>query len=35
MTNLLDKYFKQYVPDTFASQIQLKMPELKLPKLNI
>ena len=35
MTNLIDKYFKEYVPDTFASQIELKMPELNLPKLNV
>ena len=35
MTTLLDKYFKEYVPETFASQIELKMPELNLPKLNV
>jgi hypothetical protein len=35
MTNLLDTYFDKYVPNSFASQIELKMPELNLPKLNV
>lgn len=35
MTNLLGTYFDKYVPSSFASQIELKMPELNLPKLNV
>jgi len=35
MTNLLGTYFDKYVPSSFASQVELKMPELNLPKLNV